>query len=424
MKSTTIFLVLITLIVSLSITAQNSSLDCNASEVNDIYFQQHPKSLNEYKQFNEYSKKFINNLKQNKLSRTTSYVIPVVVHVYGEVQGGLPVDYQTIVNTIAQVNEEFQGLNTDYNTVDAYFMGIRGSLDIEFKLATLDPDGNCTDGVVFHSVASGQANYNSTIVPNDAWDNYKYMNIYITNDLYANGYLFYNGVAWYPSTQMSDDNIARVVYNGIYLTGNTDSETASILTHEIGHFFNLIHTHEGDCGNLDQVMDTPAEILYSDIQNFCSQNVQCGNNVNYENYMGYKAYYGGCYKMFTQGQINRVIAALNHPTRQPLWQPSNLIATGVNIDCNLSVIDFTLENKVIIYPNPTNDSFNIMSNAFNGEDILINIYTILGQKVYQKEYKNAESSLTIENSIKSSGYYIVKVILKNGKQINIPLIKK
>jgi len=426
MKPTTIFFVLITLIVTLNVTAQNSIFDCKTSEVNALYFQQYPKALNEYKQFNAYSKDFVSNLKQNKSSSSTSYVIPVVVHVYGEVQGGLTVDYQTIVNSIAQVNEEFQGLNADYNTVDSEFIGIRGSLDIEFKLAKLDPDGNCTDGVIFHPESAGQGNINSPIVANDAWDNYKYMNVYITNDLYGVGFLTYTGVAWYPSTEMSDENLARIVYNGIYLTGNTDRESASTLTHEFGHFFNLIHTHEGNCRDLDLVMDTPPEILYSDIEgeSNCSQIIQCNTHINYENYMGYKAYYGGCYKMFTQGQMNRVIAALNHPTRKPLWQPSNLIATGVNSDCNLSSNDLTLENKVITYPNPINDTFTITSDAFNGEDISIHIYTILGEKVYQKEYINAESSLTIENSIKTSGYYIVKVVLKDGRQLNIPLIKK
>ena len=44
--------------------------------------------------------------------------------------------------------------------------------------------------------------------------------------------------------------------------------------------------------------------------------------------MGYNGS-AGCYKMFTNGQVNRMLAALNHPSRINLWQPANLAATGV-----------------------------------------------------------------------------------------------
>ncbi|MCY1463298.1 hypothetical protein D9M71_811740 [compost metagenome] len=34
--------------------------------------------------------------------------------------------------------------------------------------------------------------------------------------------------------------------------------------------------------------------------------------------------------MYTQGQIDRMLAALEHPARKSLWQAQNLIDTGVN----------------------------------------------------------------------------------------------
>ncbi len=49
--------------------------------------------------------------------------------------------------------------------------------------------------------------------------------------------------------------------------------------------------------------------------------------INYENYMGYDSA-GGCAKMFTKGQTDRMYAALNHSARFSLWQNANLIATG------------------------------------------------------------------------------------------------
>lgn len=401
------------------ITAQDLNLNCNTKEANDLHFQQYPAALKEHEQFNEYTINFVNNLNQNRAKQLATYTIPVVVHVYGTVQGGDTVEYQTIVNSLTQVNDEFQGLNADYNTVDPEFLNIRGTIDVEFKLAKIDPDGNCTDGVIFHPVASGHGNYSSPEVANDGWDNYKYVNVYITNDLYADGVTNNSGVAWYPSTNMSNADIARIVYNGSYLTGNTNSEFASVLTHEFGHFFNLFHTHEGGCANGDQVADTPAE---NEGGGNCAQIVECNNNVNYENYMGYKGS-SGCNKMFTQGQMDRVLATMSHPARQSLWQPSNLIATGVNSSCALSLEDETFENSVTIYPNPINDSFNILSDNFVGENVFVTIYSILGRRIYKKEYVNVTRTLTIENAIKAPGYYIVQVLLKNGRQVNIPIKK-
>ena len=46
-----------------------------------------------------------------------------------------------------------------------------------------------------------------------AWDNHKYMNVYIMNDLYGDGVTNNSGVSWYPDIEMTDENLARVVYN-------------------------------------------------------------------------------------------------------------------------------------------------------------------------------------------------------------------
>ncbi|WP_264480678.1 M43 family zinc metalloprotease, partial [Psychrobacter sp. I-STPA6b] len=100
---------------------------------------------------------------------------------------------------------------------------------------------------VFYDEKNGYGNgggYDNQIAA-DAWDNYKYMNVYIQAELYADGDSGQSGVAWYPNSSMSDANTARVVYNGAYLHGNTGKEFASVFTHEFGHFFNLIHTFQG-----------------------------------------------------------------------------------------------------------------------------------------------------------------------------------
>ncbi|WP_196887606.1 zinc-dependent metalloprotease [Aureivirga sp. CE67] len=316
-------LLLLFVLFCTSLSAQKSPQACRASEVNNKLFEERTPSFVEHHKFNDYSRTYQRN------TNNSTYIIPVVFHVFGDVQSGKTVTYDKIVTLVEKLNDDFNGLNPDFDTVDGAFSSIKSTLDIQFRLATIDPNGGCTTGVVFHNVESGFGNgsgYDSTI-QQYAWDNYKYMNVYIQNDLYNDGDLYNSGVAWYPDTWMSDNDLARVVYNGSYIHGNTNAEFASTMTHEFGHWLNLIHTFEGGCNGTDEVADTPSENGSHDLD--CSPGYNCnGSYVNIENYMGYNGS-DGCYKMFTAGQVARMEAALNHPARQPLWQESNLIATGV-----------------------------------------------------------------------------------------------
>uniref|UniRef100_UPI00055782CA hypothetical protein n=1 Tax=Aquimarina macrocephali TaxID=666563 RepID=UPI00055782CA len=93
-----------------------------------------------------------------------SYVIPVVFHVFGtEFNSGSTVTKTIIEDALQKTNEDFQGLNTDYSTIDAPFDAIKQPLDVTFKLAQLDPNGNPT-GVIFYDEASRMGNYNSPVV--------------------------------------------------------------------------------------------------------------------------------------------------------------------------------------------------------------------------------------------------------------------
>lgn len=306
----------------------NLQVKCNTAEANKNYFQNSPNAYREYLEFNKnikYAKGIF-----NKTGVEEVYVIPVVFHVYGNDFNGKAVTESLIENALIELNKDFKGLNDDFNTVNSMFTNIRGTLNIEFKLARKDPDGNPTNGIVNHITRNGYGNSSmETEIAGDAWDNYKYMNIYIQNDLYDDGVTNNSGVAWYPSTEMSDNNTARIVYNGAYLGTNTNKEFAATLTHEFGHWLNLAHTFDGGCTGTDYVDDTPQEDGNHDIK--CSLGTNCdGVYVNHENYMGYNGA-TGCYKMFTQGQIERVVASLEHPARRPLWQEQNLIDTGVKI---------------------------------------------------------------------------------------------
>lgn len=322
----------ICLLVFASSNAQD--FNCRTKEQNDVIFKKNPRALKEWNEFNNFSKSQeaarIRELKNPSSYKAATYTVPVVFHVYGNIQSGKTVTYEKLVAVLNEVNKDFNGLNDDFNSVEPFFQARRATLNIEFKLAKIDPNGNCTNGVVFYPEKSGYGNgggYDSQIAA-DAWDNKKYLNVYIQNDLYNDGSVTNSGVAWYPDSGMTAANTARIVFNGAYIFGNTDKEFAATMTHEFGHFFNLIHTFEGGCSDGDQVTDTPAEDGLHSLS--CTPGTNCsGQKVNIENYLGYNGA-RGCYKMFTQGQVARMLTALQHPARITLWQPANLTATGVN----------------------------------------------------------------------------------------------
>ncbi|MDC1161909.1 M43 family zinc metalloprotease [Tenacibaculum sp.] len=326
-KIITLFLLLCPFVLTF---AQTSSGGCGTSNAMNQYFKNNPQEHAKFLKFNDYTSSYSNKKGKNARGISGDIIIPVVVHVYGRTQNGKTVTDEKIINSINMVNEDFQGLNPDFHTVDPLFADRRSKTNITFKLATIDPNGNPTTGIVEHPVSAGQGNYNSAIVAADAWDNYKYMNVYLTADLKDDKKTTNSGVAWYPSKKDSDAKRARVTYNGQYIKGNTDDEFASVLTHEFGHWLNLVHTFEGGCSSLNQdyVDDTPQEDIASADDNCLVGATDCGNSlINYENYMGYDST-GGCAKMFTKGQTDRMYAALNHEARFPLWQNANLVATG------------------------------------------------------------------------------------------------
>ncbi|SHI37187.1 Por secretion system C-terminal sorting domain-containing protein [Mesonia phycicola] len=79
------------------------------------------------------------------------------------------------------------------------------------------------------------------------------------------------------------------------------------------------------------------------------------------------------------------------------------------VDSTLNVEDFDLNNNFVIYPNPTNTGyFNIgLSNVNN--DVTIEVFSLLGQKVYETNDTMVNGKLTLSTSEFSTGVYLVKM---------------
>ena len=366
-------------------------------------------SLKKEKFIKNFSLKSIQLGKKN--DEDNSFIIPVVFHIFENSWWG-DVNDEVVKLALKETNEDFQGLAEDWNTIDAPFDSIKEAFNITFKLAQIDPNGNPTTGIIYHDFEQGFAEWsNNNIVQKYAWDNKKYINVYIQKYLKNDNKSNYSGYAYYPSDYMTENNLARIVYNGNYLSSeNTSENFRSVLTHEFGHFLDLRHTFlenscdpNGESNQGDLVEDTPS-------QNFNSSGTSCNiiynclsQEINNENFMDYT----DCYKMFTTGQVQRMTSTLNYNPTFSLWQDSNLYSTGVinhpsllelklsNTSINENDSAFTIIGKLSTIDEDDSDTHNYFLVKGAGDDdnssfkIIDDI--LVNSKVFDFELKNSYS---------------------------------
>lgn len=76
-----------------------------------------------------------------------------------------------------------------------------------------------------------------------------------------------------------------------------------------------------------------------------------------------------------------------------------------------------LNNKVIAFPNPVFEYLNLKNININGEEKLLEIFSVQGKKVYSKKIRKEQIDLTVNISYLSKGLYIYKIGNKSNKFI-------
>lgn len=283
------------------------------------------------------------------------YYIPVVFHVLHN-YGIENITDEQIHDALSILNRDFRRLNADANLVHADFLGLPADVEIEFRLATKAPNGECFNGItrtvdpITDDGSSGGAQVSAIIAGNDVyngqWPGDEYLNFFVCGNIGgAAGYTFLP--IWGGSGM---GNGIWILHNYVGSIGTGNTQTSRALTHEVGHWLNLPHPwgnnnnpgNASSCSADDGVADTPNTIGVTS----CNLNENsCGPRANVENYMDYSY----CTKMFTPGQVTRMRTAITSGIsgRNNVISSSNLINTGATGVLELCKADFDADRTTI-----------------------------------------------------------------------------
>lgn len=342
-------------------------IKCATVEYNDMLRQQFP----EIPVKNEFESWMSNRIQELKASRvanpgntTEIYTIPVVVHILhnGEAVGTAP----NIVD--AQVESQITVMNEDYRRMvgtpgGANSTGAAVDIEIEFCLASVDPNGNATNGIdrvnigqdgITAATSGAALSAMNAIKPNSQWDPTKYLNMWTVKfQGGASGLLGYaqfpdnsglNGLNASGGAANTDGVVAGYQYfgssdhdNGSFIT-SSPYDKGRTMTHEVGHWLGLRHIWgDGNCSADDFCDDTPrASTDHGNcgVYNTCDDTAYgaaTDPNDMVQNYMDYTN--DTCMDTFTQDQKDRMVIVMQNSPRRVELNTSN-VCSGFSMSLN------------------------------------------------------------------------------------------
>ncbi|MDX2361673.1 MAG: zinc-dependent metalloprotease [Crocinitomicaceae bacterium] len=361
------------------------------------------------------------------------YTIPVVVHVvYNTPEQNLA--DSVVLDQIRVLNEDYNRLNADTVNMRPDFDIVKGSPQIEFVLAQIDPLGNPTTGITrtntstpsFGSLLilggdfSDLEKVKSTVDGGeDAWDQTHYLNIWVCNmsvDFLGTEITALLGYAtppaglpnWPPGSipNLSDGVVIQYQAFGSNNPNVLDAGGGPIdvrgrtSCHEVGHYLGLRHIWgDGDCTEQDGIDDTPNADAQSDqdcnpLKNTCVDNIQGVDLPDMiENYMDYSS--ETCQNSFTQGQVDLMHGVLEN-------ERFDLVhGNPAGLD-QISSIAWSIQ------PNPANEFVSIISEITKGT---IQLYTVSGQLIESHRINSNTTTLNVQDL--DAGMYIVEIVGEN-----------
>lgn len=359
--SSIIYLFLFT--VPFSLLAQQVEPWCGNDAIMEEQIKENPNYLNELAEKVQHIRE---QAAQNPSDRNGTYIIPVVFHI---IHDGGPgnISMEQIQSGIDVMNEDFNALNADAtqirNTTEAPFAPIHADVKVEFRLAKLDPNGNCTNGVQRKYAPhltndAGEACKSDANGGLSAWPNNKYINIWTVNSISGSGQGTTLGYAFLPYNNWGAGHGILNRHDRVGRVGTAANNGGRTLTHEMGHICGLLHTFQGGCHsndcsqNGDYICDTPpSEQIFA-----CNPSNNSCTNVPVNDFYGFDAFdqnenhmsYASCRIMYTEGQKTLMHNNFdNIPNFVSITSESNLIATGVVQPDEICKAEFSANQQVI-----------------------------------------------------------------------------
>ena len=338
---------------------------------------------------------------EHSKSKSTIYTIPVVVHV---LHLGESIGTGSNISDI-QIQQAIIGLNNRFRNVN----GLGADVEMEFCLASKDPNGNSTNGINRVN-SSSVPNYSTNgITPTgntcsgavetaikdlSRWPVSDYYNIWVVSEICNGSFV---GYASYP---------VGGLYDGLVIVSTSMTSNSGTLPHEIGHGFFLYHTFNGDGGNVscpvdidcqvngDYVCDTPPHK-----QGDCGTINPCTSAGVWDNSRFNFMSYCPLVNRFTEGQKDRMRATVLTAPRASLLTSEGCGSASINSSSDLG--------HFIIFPNPSESVFTIKLPIESGELLVADM---LGRVILQSKIELGTSTFSLD----IPGIYIVNVSTKGG----------
>ncbi len=399
MKKSSNFILIIISLLYFQMQSKGQSAQCAADFIHNNLMQTDSAYRNQIVTLESQVEAITQNHANNEL-RSTLYTIPVVVHV---IHLGEPIGTGSNITDI-QIQQAIAGLNDRFRNIN----GLGVDVELEFCLASKDPNGNSTNGIN-RVDGSSVPNYSAngitptgnpcsgavaTVIKDlSRWPVSDYYNIWVVSEICNGGFV---GYASYP---------VGGLYDGLVIVSTSMTSTSGTLPHEVGHGFFLYHTFNGDGGNVscpvdtnclidgDRVCDTPPHK-----QSDCGTTNPCTSSGVWDNSRYNYMAYCPLVNRFTQGQKDRIRATAIVAPRASLLTSVGCGPLGIN--------ESSSSNMFSVFPNPAQSVINVKANIKLIGSAYV-IYDNTGKLVLTGKITSENTVIELDNL--SDGIYLFSV---------------
>ncbi|MEO0472195.1 MAG: zinc metalloprotease, partial [Bacteroidota bacterium] len=238
--------------------------ECATVEVEEERSHQHADEKESKESFEDWLQQSMRKSQRTRSTRRLRgnvYTLPVVVHViYSSPEENI--SEEQVLSQIRVLNQDYRRTNADKDKTPRSFKDVAVDTGIEFCLASVDPNGQPTNGINRVSMDGSpfsERTLNEVVKPSTVWDASRYMNIWVCN--ISGGIL---GFAQFPSSSglsgiplgstasRTDGIVCNYNAFGTIGTAVAPFNKGRTMTHEVGHWLGLRHIWgDGPCDEDD-----------------------------------------------------------------------------------------------------------------------------------------------------------------------------